>query len=56
MSYNIKNHIEVIAPMVYTHHYGLIEYSIFILTIGAILIQFALLIREIKLWRENNER
>lgn len=48
MKYNIKDNIDVIAPIVYHHHYGLLEYSIFTLTIVTILVNFYLLIKEIK--------
>lgn len=48
MKYNIKDNIDVVAPVVYHHHYGLLEYSIFTLTIAIILIQVVLLVKEIR--------
>jgi hypothetical protein len=56
MAYSIKNNIEVIAPVVYTKHYGLLEYGIMALVIGTLVVQLLMLIREIKLWEQKRER
>lgn len=57
MKYNIKDHIEVIAPITYnSNHYGLLEYGIILVVIVSIVVQSFLLINTIIKLRNKNER
>lgn len=57
MKYNIKDHIDVISPIIYnSNHYGLLEYGIIFVVIGSIVVQSFLLINTIIKLRNKNER